>query len=311
MDLPKTVIPRAEKAAKPAIALPVALFAGLTAMLVFLAFFQPSIHHDIWHQMALARESIRLGYVPAEDRFAYTPTIRPSIHHEWGAGFVALAVAGAAGAPGVAAFNFLLAGLTALLCALHFRDGHAGFPLPWLGALVAAGMVKYSFAWPVAAQSYSVLLTAVLLRALWQDRAGRRIWIAYWLPLFALWSNLHGGLVVGLAVAGAHALEQAWRRQPWRHIALVVAAMLALISVNPYGFGYYRFLLYANSMPRPFIPEWNSMWLLPPATPIAAPFLLSLALLLYALGKAGPRSMHGFLIVLMLAAGSEIGRAHV
>ena len=58
MDLPKTVIPRAEKAAKPAIALPVALFAGLTAMLVFLAFFQPSIHHDIWHQMALDRKSV-------------------------------------------------------------------------------------------------------------------------------------------------------------------------------------------------------------------------------------------------------------
>lgn len=304
MDLQETVIPRAEKAAGPAIALPVALLAGLTAVLVFLAYFQPSIHHDIWHQMALARESIRLGYVPTEDRFAYTPTVNPSIQHEWGAGFVALAVASAAGAPGLAALNLLLAGFTVLICALHFRDARAGFPLPWLGALLAAGMVKYSFAWPVTAQSYSVVLTAVLLRALWQDRAGRRIWIAYWLPLFALWNNLHGGLVVGLAVTGAHTLEQAWRRKPWRHMVPVLAAMFALIAVNPYGLGYYRFLLYANSMPRPFIPEWNSMWLLPPATPLAVPYLLSLALFLYALGKAGPRSMPGFLIVALLAAGS-------
>ncbi len=41
---------------------------------------------DLWHQMALVREGIRLGYFPLKDQFAYTPTIFPSVHHEWGSG---------------------------------------------------------------------------------------------------------------------------------------------------------------------------------------------------------------------------------
>src|SRR5690349_15301386 len=39
---------------------------------------------DIFHQMALARESIALGHIPTVDRFAYTPTLPYSVHHEWG-----------------------------------------------------------------------------------------------------------------------------------------------------------------------------------------------------------------------------------
>ena len=41
---------------------------------------------DIWHEMALFREALALGYLPLADQFAYTPTVYPSVHHEWGTG---------------------------------------------------------------------------------------------------------------------------------------------------------------------------------------------------------------------------------
>lgn len=55
---------------------------------------------DLWHQMALIRESIRLGYIPLKDQFSYTPTVFPSVQHEWGAGAIAYFLATRFGAPG-------------------------------------------------------------------------------------------------------------------------------------------------------------------------------------------------------------------
>jgi hypothetical protein len=40
---------------------------------------------DLWHQMALIRESVAAGHLLKADPYAYTPTVRPWIDHEWGA----------------------------------------------------------------------------------------------------------------------------------------------------------------------------------------------------------------------------------
>ena len=64
---------------------------------------------DLWHQMALIRESIRLGYIPLNDQFAYTPTVFPSVQHEWGAGAIAYFLATRFGAPGILVAKYSLA----------------------------------------------------------------------------------------------------------------------------------------------------------------------------------------------------------
>jgi hypothetical protein len=61
------------------------------------------------------------------------------------------------------------------------------------------------------------------------------------LPLMALWANLHGGFVLGLALIGAIGLESLWRAAPvhrpalaWRWTAFGLAALLASCC-TPYG----------------------------------------------------------------------------
>src|SRR5262249_36578513 len=44
---------------------------------------------DLWHQMALIRESLAAGHLLKADPFAYTPTRTPWVDHEWGAGAIA------------------------------------------------------------------------------------------------------------------------------------------------------------------------------------------------------------------------------
>ena len=53
---------------------------------------------DLFHEMALAREALNLGYVPWTDSFAYTPTVPIVVHHEWGLGIIALFLSKLSGA---------------------------------------------------------------------------------------------------------------------------------------------------------------------------------------------------------------------
>lgn len=61
------------------------------------------------------------------------------------------------------------------------------------------------------------------------------------LPLMALWANLHGGFVLGLALTGAIGLEALWRAAPARRLALAVQwaafglGALAASCCTPYG----------------------------------------------------------------------------
>ncbi|HEU0302968.1 MAG TPA: hypothetical protein VFR32_00155 [Gaiellaceae bacterium] len=54
---------------------------------------------------------------------------------------------------------------------------------------------------------------------------------AVWLlvPLFALWSNLHGGVLVGVAVAGAYLLFHRLRRAPLTAIAVLLSSIAAVL----------------------------------------------------------------------------------
>src|SRR6266446_10332606 len=82
------------------------LFAGISTFIDF----------DCWHQMALARETLALGYVPLADHFAYTPTVYPVVHHEWGTGVVMYALATHGGLTAVRIAQWGLVLLVAATC---------------------------------------------------------------------------------------------------------------------------------------------------------------------------------------------------
>ena len=84
----------------------------------------------------------------------------------------------------------------------------------------------------VRSQLFSVLLFPVLISLLRADaRApGPRIWLL--VPLIALWSNLHGAVLVGLAVAGAYLIFSRARRDPLEAAAVLVCSTLA-VCVTP------------------------------------------------------------------------------
>jgi len=71
------------------------------------------------------------------------------------------------------------------------------------------------------------------------DRRGPPSWLL--LPLMALWANLHGGFVLGLALIAPVALVAVWEAAPERRVSLMLkwgvfaAAALAASCCTPYG----------------------------------------------------------------------------
>ncbi len=293
--------PRAEAPQAPSPAFDRRLF--LVMSLVWFAQFvcltaDPVVNNDLWHQMALIRESRAQGSLLTADPYAFTPTLPRFIQHEWGAGVIALYVAEHFGIAGLWLLNYgLELAFTALLLGCLFRRRVDPRTLLLLSPIAVALFVP-GFYSPVRAQSFSFLLFVALLAFLELDRRGNRWWITAWLPLLVVWLNVHAGFFAGLGMLGAYAVERAWNRQPFAHLAVVLLVSAAAVAINPYGLEYYGYLAEALTMRRPRIGEWSPVWR---CWPEALFFAASLLLFAYAAWKKGPRRMAGFLVVLVTA----------
>jgi hypothetical protein len=141
----------------------------------------------------------------------------------------------------------------------------AGAPAALAAVLVGATaelvIVETSYV-AVRPQMFTTLGLVLLLELLDRAFAGRRA--AQWaLPaLFAVWSNLHGGVVLGMGVAAVYALARARSlRQAPRPFAFVGAAILAA-GLNPCAFEAIRQALESGAAASPYwrqIIEWQSI----------------------------------------------------
>ncbi len=274
--------------------------AGFTLLGMLLLWHQGALDHDVFHEMALAREIFKLGYVPTQEPFAYTQPVDVFVHHEWGSGVIFYLATLSWGISGLVALKMLLISVMALFVYACARTKGASWRLVLITGPIAIYMV-ISFVKPVVrAQHISLMLLPLLLLLLEKDRQGQRWWIALWVPLHLLWLNLHAGFVMGLGVLALYALERLIRehRIPW-HIVGAGLAGGALVVINPYGLHYYSYLWHALTLPRALITEWQPMWHTPELR--EGVFLLSLLPLFYVWYRRGWDGMRGLPLLLVCA----------
>lgn len=109
---------------------------------------------DIWHEMSLIRESVSAGHLLKTDVYAYTPTLRPMIDHEWGAGTIAYFATLWFGSRAILALKFFLALGTGFFCARCAEVRGADFRLLGVCALPAILLAQFGFLAAIRAQAY-------------------------------------------------------------------------------------------------------------------------------------------------------------
>ena len=281
--------------------------AGLLAIgaLLFLGVCQSNfVDPDVWHELALIRQARAEGALPTRDALAYTPTLEPSIHHEWGTGAILFVAATTLGSTGLLLLKLGLTAGIALTTASAARRAGASAAVFCALAPVAIFLSWYGFS-TVRAQMFTLLFTALLLVGLARDRDGSWRWVLIYAVLHVLWLNLHAGFVVGLALLGCHTIEQALRRRPIGHLLALLAGCTVLVLVNPYGWTYIEFLWRSLRLERPAIEEWLPTWKAPAA--VIGVFGLSIVLVAYAMARLGARQLPG---VLPLLAAAWAGLSH-
>ena len=263
----------------------------------------PPADLDMWHEMALIRESLAEGHLLVLDRFAYTPTVSPTVDHEWGAGGILYGLARVGGSWPIVALKYLLALATAALALKCARLRGACFESMSFLAPLAIPLFGLGCS-TLRAHAYTFLFLSLLLYFLELDANGNRRWIFAWVPVFVLWVNLHGGCVMGIVVLGLYWVEQVVRRRPHLHVLATITLSFAAMAVTPFGLAYYRHMWDALRMPRPEIAEWWPVWTAGPG--YVALFSITLAIAVYAVLNLGPRASRGALILAALAAGTVL-----
>ena len=263
---------------------------------------------DLWGHVLFGMDLLRSGKIPATDPFSYTSAGHPWINHELLSEVAFGAAYGHGGTVGLMLLKMAIGLTIATLAYRHLR----GVGLPALRAgivLIAVLFAMRPALGTIRPQLLTLLfflLTLLILDAAEKGRA-RRLWLLP--PLFAVWINVHGGVLAGLAVlalwSGAH-LSLSFRKDSSpddgpsrRTIAAVLAASLLATLINPYGADLPLFLLKTATVARYDIAEWHALELRSAA---GALYLLLLATAAVVLVKSRAERRPAPLLVLACTA---------
>jgi len=232
--------------------------------------------HDFWWHVRVGEWIVENGRVPDRDLFSFTRAGEPFIYQMWLAEVVLSTLFRLGDLPLVILFNAVLI-TTAYVLVLHTAYRKVGaYGLRWAAVATAATAAAGLHNWGVRPQAFSFPLFAFTLWLLERnkDQLGETdptsfsFSRSFWLlpPLFALWANLHGGFMMGLALVSAYVLSSlqisCCRRSRVPFILLIIGVLCAnAVLLTPAGT---RVMPYILSFVRhPVTQQFNVEWMPP------------------------------------------------
>lgn len=205
-----------------------ALVAAAGILVVVLACLSP-VHNDTWWHLAYGREMAALGGFAQVDRFSHVAAGAAFPNHQWLAERLFYALFSMGGLPLLTAF---CAGMLTTGWVLVWRLSR-GAALDRL-LIVAAAAGASTQVWSIRPQVFTLALLPLAATLL---ARGRLLWLP---ALFALWANLHGGVLLGLVVLGAWTATTWLTREPHRWVVTAILAASGLATcLTPLGLRYW------------------------------------------------------------------------
>ena len=195
---------------------------------------------DLPRHIAVGKVMLEKHALVREDFFSHTAYGQPFLAYEWLSQLIFAAVHEFAGLDAVAVLTaVVIASAYALVSGFLIRRGVAA-DLVILTVAVAAllGMAN----WAARPHAFSFVASAILLLLLEPGKSTR---LLFFVPLFALWANLHPGFLFGLGILGVMTVGDIWEsvvgdnRSGWRRAARYHGTALGLAAaatlLNPFG----------------------------------------------------------------------------
>lgn len=197
---------------------------------------------DLWAHVRFGQATLHHRGLIMTDPYSYSALGRPWHNTEWLAQVVMALFYNSLGVFGLKLWKFGCAAATILFVVLGLAETGAAasvqFPTLTIAAVALAPQMQFR------PQLFTFLLFAALLAILARDnyRGSGPLWLA--IPIMALWVNLHGGYIIGVATLGTYAavvgvqdlLAGRGLARGWRLGFLALAGTLATL-LSPYGIG--------------------------------------------------------------------------
>ena len=266
--------------------------------------------HDLWWHVKTGQMILEQRGLPDADPFSFTAPGAPWTNHEWLADVVLAVVYDAGGDQALSLLRtgLLLAAMAGLALLLWNRLPHPLFVLG--GCLLAGPLFRVVNLRP---HSYTYLFVVVLLLTLEASvRRPKLLWLLP--PLMVLWTNLHGGFVLGLGIltlglaarwCGLESPAPAPNRRERRLLLAVFGASLVAPLFNPYGLGLFAYLGRELGADHSIILEWQGIWSFPQ---YRLQFLL--LVLLPIVGLALTRRLRPLMPIVLLAISTAATLVH-
>ncbi|MGH7898132.1 MAG: hypothetical protein ACREQQ_09275 [Candidatus Binatia bacterium] len=251
---------------------PPAELLALIAVAAFIVAFgiTPIGNNDVFLHLKTGETILETGTVPRVDDFSALARGNVWIAHEWLSAVLFDLVARAGGLDGLIV---LKAGVALAVAALLYAAARTlgAAPIVAIPALILV-MLLAAARFMERPHIFSYAMTAVFLLLLARRRTGKRAPIWLFLPVESLWTNLHGGFVLGPALvvlaAAGEAIDSLFadaRGGEKQHHRLEAARLAALATVlafvpliNPYGTALLGFVFsHTASAYTEWIYEWQ------------------------------------------------------
>ena len=217
----------------------VPLFAGATAYLLFLSMGEILLRDsDTLWQIRIGQWIVEHRSMPYTDVHTFTRFGEPWMSSSWLSQVLFAAAYEKLGWAGPIVLTSLAIGATVTIFIYlldQYVDQTRSILLVTLAVLMSA---THFLARPhMLAFPFMVAFLGWLIAA--ADRRSQPSWLL--LPVLAVWANLHGGFVLGLALIGPIGLEAVWCTDPKNRVALAArwalfgVAALAACCCTPYG----------------------------------------------------------------------------
>jgi len=211
---------------------------------------------DLWQRFAVAEHLFKTGHFPAGDTFSYlgVPEVRPD--HEYGSGIILYATYLLAGGTGIVLLKLVALGVTLALIVRAALGKRAPTMLDaFFYSLVLLALLP-SFLSTLRSEASTHILFALWILWFQQERRGVAISPGAYGLTMVLWTNLHGGFLVGFAWLGALGAMEFLTGGDWQRRARIIALCLAATLINPFGYKIWEGVYGALFIPRTGFEEW-------------------------------------------------------
>ena len=217
--------------------------------------------NDLWARLIVGNVFFQTGQIFKTDYLSYIST-HTWWDHEWGASLIFSLFHNIFGH-----FGFILLHALLLFFILYFIVKAVKVRNPEKDVynifffFIVLNVIYIAVKAPVRCQMFSFLFFTIFIWLLEKYKITQNKKLLYPIPIITLfWTNIHGGIVSGIGLLVLYVIGEFLKKKPVKEYILTFLISFLTMFINPYGIEYVLFLIYANTMKRPLIIEWWSVF---------------------------------------------------